>query len=83
VRERDKKFYFFGFLVLPPCVFCTKWRNGDAFRQVSLGVRWHVLPASAGRYGSETFVMKLEGILDRMLKPTKAGRPKAKPKNET
>jgi len=32
--------------------------------------------------GSETFVIKLEGILDRLLKPKKPGRPKAQPKNE-
>ena len=33
--------------------------------------------------GSETFVMKLEGILDRMLKPKKAGRPKVERKSES
>jgi len=31
---------------------------------------------------SETFVMKPEGILDRILKPKKASRPKAERKNE-
>lgn len=29
-------------------------------------------------FGSDNFVMKLEGLLSRMLKPKKAGRPKKK-----